>query len=81
MATENDLSGYVGVDPEYRNYANESHRPYLTDEERAHMKAHGQLTDMEALAAAEAANAEVEVDEPVVVTEPEGDDDLITPTL
>jgi len=39
----NDTSGYVGVDPEYRNYANETDRPYLTDEEREQLVATGQI--------------------------------------
>lgn len=29
----NDLSGYVGVSPEYATYANETEKPSLTDEE------------------------------------------------
>lgn len=29
----NDLSGYIGVDPEYMTYADETHKPYSTDEE------------------------------------------------
>lgn len=30
----NDTSGYIGVDPEYMTYANETEKPHLTDEER-----------------------------------------------
>lgn len=45
----NDTSGYVGVDPEYRNYANETDRPILSDETVEHMKEHGHLTDDEAV--------------------------------
>lgn len=45
----NDTSGYVGVDPEYRNYANETDRPILSDEVRERMKEHGHLTDDEAV--------------------------------
>lgn len=29
----NDLSGYIGVDPEYMTYADDTHKPYSTDEE------------------------------------------------
>ncbi len=43
----NDLSGYVGVDPMYQNYANETERPYLTDEEKDLMVDHGMPTDEE----------------------------------
>lgn len=63
----NDTSGYVGVDAEYRNYANEIDRPYLTDEEREHLKTVGQLTDDEKLAAQQ----EQPADEQVVAEEPE----------
>jgi hypothetical protein len=30
----NDVSGYIGVDPEYQTYANPGDKPYLTDTER-----------------------------------------------
>lgn len=30
----NDDSGYVGVDPEYQNYANETDKPILTAEDK-----------------------------------------------
>lgn len=30
----NDVSGYLGVDPEYMTYANETEKPHLTDQER-----------------------------------------------
>lgn len=30
----NDVSGYIGVDPEYQTYANEHDKPLLTDVER-----------------------------------------------
>lgn len=43
----NDTSAYVGVDPEYRNYANDTERPYLTDDERKQMAAVGHKTDIE----------------------------------
>lgn len=33
----NDVRDYVGVDPEYRTYANEYDAPILTDTERFHM--------------------------------------------
>lgn len=29
----NDLTGYIGVDPEYMTYAEETHRPFLTQNE------------------------------------------------
>lgn len=29
----NDLSGYIGVSPEYMTYADDTHKPYSTDEE------------------------------------------------
>lgn len=29
----NELSGYIGVSPEYMTYADETHKPYSTDEE------------------------------------------------
>jgi hypothetical protein len=29
----NDLSGYIGVSPEYMTYADETQKPYSTDEE------------------------------------------------
>jgi hypothetical protein len=29
-----DVSGYLGVDPEYMTYASDTHKPYLTDAER-----------------------------------------------
>jgi len=29
----NDLTGYIGVAPEYMNYADPSHKPYLTERE------------------------------------------------
>lgn len=29
----NDLRGYIGVDPEYMTYADDTHKPYSTDEE------------------------------------------------
>lgn len=29
----NDVSGYLGVDPEYMTYANETEKPYLTPQE------------------------------------------------
>lgn len=45
----NDTSGYVGVDPEYRNYANETDKPILSDATVEHMKEHGHLTDDEAV--------------------------------
>lgn len=43
----NDLSGYVGVSPEYRTYANETDKPMLSDDEKAFMKERGLLTDEE----------------------------------
>lgn len=43
----NDLSGYVGVDPMYQHYANETEKPYLTDDERELMVDHGMATDEE----------------------------------
>lgn len=30
----NDLSGYLGTAPEYQNYADPTHKPLLTDDER-----------------------------------------------
>lgn len=45
----NDTSGYVGVDPEYRNYANETDKPIIGDEQREVMDALGILTDDEAV--------------------------------
>lgn len=30
----NDLSGYLGTAPEYQNYADPTHKPFLTDDER-----------------------------------------------
>lgn len=44
---DNDLSGYVGVSPEYRTYANETDKPMLSDDEKAFMKDRGLLTDVE----------------------------------
>lgn len=41
----NDTSGYVGVSPEYRNYASETERPILTDAERERMREAGLYTD------------------------------------
>lgn len=29
-----DVSGYIGVDPEYMTYADETQKPFLTDQER-----------------------------------------------
>lgn len=29
----NDLRGYIGVSPEYMNYADPTHKPYLTEDE------------------------------------------------
>lgn len=46
----NDTSGYVGVDPEYRNYANETDKPLLGDDERIRLAEVGLLTDDEKLA-------------------------------
>lgn len=43
----NDTSGYVGVSPEYRNYANEADRPILTDAERERLHEVGLGTDEE----------------------------------
>ncbi len=45
----NDVSGYVGVDSEYRTYANESDRPYITDEDVDLLEKSGQPTDVELL--------------------------------
>lgn len=45
----NDVSGYIGVSPEYRNYANETDRPYVTDEDVALLEKSGIPTDVELL--------------------------------
>lgn len=45
----NDVSGYVGVDPEYRNYASQTDRPFTTDADVQAMLKSGQLTDIENL--------------------------------
>lgn len=67
----NDTSGYVGVDAEYRNYANETDRPILTDDEREHLKTVGQLTDDEQLAAQQEQPADEQVEESDKDAEPE----------
>lgn len=59
----NDTSGYVGVDPEYRNYANETDKPYLTDDEREHLRTVGQPTDDELLAAQQEEQADEQAEE------------------
>lgn len=43
----NDVSGYVGVDAEYRTYASETEKPYLTDEDVKSLVKGGQLTNVE----------------------------------
>lgn len=45
----NDVDGYIGVSAEYRTYANETEKPYVTDGEVEAMLASGQLTDAEML--------------------------------
>lgn len=47
MANGYDTSGYVGVDLEYRNYANETEKPILTGVERERMASVGLKTDDE----------------------------------
>lgn len=44
---DNDTSGYVGVSPEYRNYADETHKALLSDADREFMQERGLLTDDE----------------------------------
>lgn len=54
----NDVDGYVGVTAEYRNYANETEKPYTTDEDVEIFLASGTLTDVEVMTAQNAeANA------------------------
>lgn len=43
----NDTSGYVGVDPEYRNYANETEKPILTEKDRDFMDTMGMQSDVD----------------------------------
>jgi hypothetical protein len=43
----NNNSGYIGVDPIYQNYANETERPYVTDDEKKLLIDHGYATDEE----------------------------------
>jgi hypothetical protein len=45
----NDVDGYIGVSPEYRGYANETDKPYVTDEDIALLEKGGVPTDVEAL--------------------------------
>lgn len=66
----NDTSGYVGVSPEYRNYADGTHRPILTDAERERMEAAGLRTD-DQLAAYPAEPAEREDVEKVETDTPD----------
>ena len=35
---EQDTSGYIGVDPEYQNYANETERPLISKEDTKILK-------------------------------------------
>lgn len=59
----NDVSGYLGVDPEYQTYASETSKPMLTDTERY------DLTDQYAHL-----EGNHEDDEPDEVQSPDGDD-------
>lgn len=43
----NDMLGYVGVSPEYRNYANDTEKPYIAPGELAVIHQGGQLLDLE----------------------------------
>lgn len=43
----NDMLGYVGVSPEYRNYANDTEKPYIAPGELAMIHQGGQLLDIE----------------------------------
>ena len=45
----NDVSGYIGVDPEYRTYAGVDKKPFITDEDVTILEASGQPTDVELL--------------------------------
>ena len=54
----NDVSGYLGVDPEYMTYANETERPHLTDQERYDFT--DQYSHLEGNEADEADEAEVD---------------------
>lgn len=61
----NDTSGFVGVDPSYRNYADETYRPFIADDD-------SMVSQYEARAAAELA----EINDPAVVeadVEPEAE--------
>lgn len=46
---DNDVDGYIGVNAEYRTYANETERPYITDEDVEVLTRTGQLTDVESM--------------------------------
>ncbi len=51
----NNVDGYVGVSPEYRTYANDTEKPYTTDEDVKIFLASGTLTDVEVMTAQNAA--------------------------
>lgn len=76
-----DRSGYVGVDPCYQNYADETHMPILTDQERAFMAAHGLKTDEELDAGSVEVAVEVKVeDKDEVKSDSDADDETVTGT-
>lgn len=60
----NDLDGYIGVSPEYMNYADETMRPFATEEERIPV---AELRDIEDAASA-SDDSEKEAPEPVKAT-------------
>lgn len=57
----NDVSGYIGVDPEYMTYANPGDKPHLTDQERFMFT--DQFDHLEGNADHEVADEEVEAGE------------------
>lgn len=45
----NDVRGYIGVDSEYRTYADDTHKPFITDADVEVLERSGQLTDVETM--------------------------------
>lgn len=46
--TISGMGAYIGVDHEYRQWANEGEKPHMSDAEAIFLEEHGLLTDVEA---------------------------------
>lgn len=55
----NVVDGYIGVDPEYRTYANPNEKPLLSDEDVEFLERTDLMTDVEALTQRMVNNGEI----------------------